>query len=117
MTIINKTYGFIFVHVPKTGGTSVKEYFRAYGGADDLHIGGPADAERVRAFSELDLKKHSPVVQIRRAMGRAEFDRYFKFCVVRNPFIRTLSLFRFLKFNFRSWPRSSMMDEINTIEQ
>jgi hypothetical protein len=117
MTIINSSYRFIFIHIPKTGGTSVKEHLRQYCRDGDVHIDRPADAERLGTPDGIQLKKHSSAPQVRKALGRTEFDAFFKFCVVRNPFIRTISLFRFLKFNFRSWPRAELMESINTLEE
>jgi hypothetical protein len=117
MTIINRTYGFVFIHVPKTGGTSVKEHLRQYSKETDVHIDRPADAEQLVSVNGVKLAKHSSATQIRKLLGRTEFEGFFKFCVVRNPFVRTMSLFRFLKFNFRSWPRAHLMQEINTLEE
>jgi hypothetical protein len=115
MTIINSTHHFIFIHVPKTGGTSVKEYLRAYRGQTDLHVNRPTDVGPAALLNGMAIKKHSSASQIRRALGPAEFDRFFKFCVVRNPFVRAMSLFRFLKFNFRSWPNAEVMETIDTL--
>jgi hypothetical protein len=117
MTIINRSYGFIFIHIPKTGGTSVKEHLRQYREDTDVHVDRPADADPLGSPNGVALKKHSSAVQVRKALGRPEYDNFFKFCVVRNPFVRTMSLFRFLKFNFRSWPRADLMEDINTLEE
>lgn len=117
MTIINNTYGFIFIHVPKTGGTSVKEHFREYCREGDVHINLRSGAEPSRSVGGVKLRKHSTARVVCKVIGKVEYDRLFKFCVVRNPFIRTLSLFRFLKFNFRSWSGSEMMDELHTLEE
>lgn len=117
MTIINRTHRFIFIHVPKTGGTSVTEYLRGYGGEDDLYVDRPTAAGSETPLGAARLRKHSSAVQVRKELGSQEFDSFFKFCVVRNPFVRTMSLFRFLKFNFRSWPRSHVMENINSLEE
>jgi len=117
MTIVNTTYGFIFIHIPKTGGTSVKEHLRDYCREGDVHINLRSGAEPSRSVGRFRVRKHSTARVVCKVVGRAEYDRLFKFCVVRNPFIRTLSLFRFLKFNFRSWQRSEVMDELHTLEE
>jgi hypothetical protein len=117
MTVINRTHGFIFIHIPKTGGTSIKEQLREYGHEADIYIDRPADAAALVGINERKIRKHSSAVQVHQALGSAEFDRLFKFCFVRNPFIRTMSLFRFLRFNFRSWPRSEMMESLDTLEK
>jgi hypothetical protein len=64
----------IFVHIPKTAGVSVvKALFGSFGG------------------------HHTPLWLYRLLYTRAEFDAYFKFAFVRNPWDRLLSAFLFLK--------------------
>jgi hypothetical protein len=117
MTIINKTHRFIFIHIPKTGGTSVKEQLRQYRTASDLYINHPADTQGFASARAVKIRKHSSAIEVRTALGAAEFSRFFKFCAVRNPFSRTISLFRFLKFNFRAWPRSDVMEKMDSLEE
>ena len=66
-------YRCIFVHVPKAAGISVA---RALFG----NLGGG----------------HNPIAVYRYVFSEAEFQSYFKFTFVRNPWDRTLSAFRFL---------------------
>jgi hypothetical protein len=115
MTIINRTHQFIFIHVPKTGGTSMKEHFHSYNGEYDVLVNRPSDLDEA-GLNGISIRKHSSALQIRDAIGGAEYDRLFKFCVVRNPFIRTISIFRFLKFNFRSWPSAHVMEDLHSLE-
>jgi chondroitin 4-sulfotransferase 11 len=65
-------YGFIFIHIPKTGGSSI-----------------------VQALLKSD-SRHIPVSEYLRANPQ-KFRRYFKFSFVRNPFDRLVSSFHFLK--------------------
>jgi len=64
---------FIFVHVPKAAGTSVS---RAIG--DDLIL-------------------HYTALEYRRIFGKKDFDDYYKFAIVRNPWDRLYSAYSFLK--------------------
>jgi hypothetical protein len=116
MTIVNFSHKFIYVHIPKTAGTSLKEYFRAFEQAGDIHIQRQADAERAAANSHILLGKHSRAVQICQAIGEERFDSFFKFSLVRNPFDRTVSTFLFLKHNFRNWSNSAAMDKFESLE-
>jgi len=116
MTIVNFSHKFIYVHIPKTAGTSLKEYFRAFEQEGDIHIQRQADADRAVASSHILLGKHSRAVQIRQAIGDDRFNSYFKFSLVRNPFDRTVSTFLFLKHSFRNWSNSAVMDKFESLE-
>lgn len=82
--VINDRYRFVFVHIPKTGGTSIQEALIQIPGRSDL----AAKHTKHETPSELNLR-----------IGRqraGEISDYFFFCFVRNPWDRFLSLFRFL---------------------
>lgn len=64
----------IFVHIPKTGGTSICE---------SLFSGNCAGHAR---FAQLEM-----------LFSQQELRKFFKFCFVRNPWDRFLSAFRYLK--------------------
>ena len=113
MTIISRTHRFIFIHVPKTAGTSIKEHFAAVWNADEKHILPTRSAQTGLGID--GFKKHSTAIEVRDILG-SEFSDFFTFSVVRNPFIRTVSLFRFLKFTFVSWPRARRMEKFKTLE-
>lgn len=66
--------GVVFVHVPKTGGTSVARAL----------YGGPGGG-------------HRTVRDYRRELGADALDRAFSFAVVRDPLDRLASAFRYLK--------------------
>jgi hypothetical protein len=97
--IINHTHRFIFVHVPKTAGTSVSTALSKYSTYRDLEIGGTPLGEAVQPFmsDRFGLRKHSTAANIRDVVGAASFQSYFSFCLVRNPFNRLQSTYHFLK--------------------
>jgi hypothetical protein len=64
----------IFFHIPKTGGNSIYESL----------------------FSK-EVWGHRDVSYYRFVFGRKKFNRYFKFCLVRNPYQRVYSAYCFLK--------------------
>lgn len=120
MTIINRSHMFIFIHVPKTAGTSVKTHLKRFQTAGDLCLERYAGAHESLGKgdpAECNLRKHSRALEVCAEIGRAEFMRFFRFSCVRNPFDRARSIFDFLKFKFRSWPRSGIMDRFDTLEQ
>ena len=94
--IISHAHKFVFVAVPKTGTHSIREALRP-------HL-GPDDEEQVRLFVEKKLKHpelaaighgHISLRQLRAQMDPAQFDPYFKFAFVRNPFDRFVSFCAF----------------------
>ena len=117
MTIINHTHRFLFVHVPKTAGTSVKRFLNGYAMPGDICIAVKSDAEAAKANVGLAIQKHSTAAQIRKKLGPDTYSQYFRFAVARNPFGRAVSIYHFLKYNFRSWPKSEVMDSFGSFEE
>ena len=68
--MINHKHKFIFIHIPRTGGTSIEKHF-GYNG-DPAWWGG-------------DGKKHWNLNQYKEALSNEQFDNYFKFTFIRNP--------------------------------
>ena len=64
----------IFLHIPKTGGVSVS-----------------------RALYGNLAASHKTIEQYQLAFSARDFNRYFKFCFVRNPWDRLYSAYRFLR--------------------
>lgn len=90
--IISHQHRFIFVAVPKTGTHSVRQALREHMGPDDL--------EQVKLFVEKKFPwpelaqlghGHISLQQLRPFLPPKQFDRYFKFAFVRNPFDRFVS--------------------------
>ncbi len=73
----------IYIHIPKTAGISInKALFGNYGGG------------------------HKTVLVYKRIFGPVLFNRYFTFTFVRNPYVRLLSAYRFVKnggFKKQEW--------------
>jgi hypothetical protein len=99
MAIINNSKKFIFVHVPKAAGTSVTNTLSKYTSYQDLEIGGTLFGEQIQPAykSRFGLAKHTPAAGIREIIGTADWDKMFKFSIVRNPYDRVISTFKFLK--------------------
>jgi len=97
--IINNTFKFIFVHVPKSAGTTVTKLLSEYSAYCDIEVGGTAMGEAVQPFfrNRYGLSKHSTATEIRTVVGEAIWKRYFTFAFVRNPYARAHSSYRFLR--------------------
>ena len=115
--ILSRTYDFLFVHVPKTAGMAVSNDLSRFTTDQDLYLCEPWDERNLRNARMYNLSKHSAAAEIRRAISAEEFDPLFKFAFVRDPYARAYSLFRFLKYNFREWKRSAIMDTFDTFDQ
>ena len=70
----------IFIHIPKTGGTSIEQYISDHG-RHYLRYLGIMNNRSAHHFTAIELRKQ--VYQI--------FNYYYKFSIVRNPYDRLLS--------------------------
>lgn len=68
----------IFLHVPKTGGTTIKRLFDI----PLLHDSNPAVTPS---------PQHLTCARLRERLGNKKYDSYYKFAIVRNPWSRILS--------------------------
>lgn len=99
MTIINNSHKFIFIHVPKAAGTSVTNILSKYTTYKDLEIGGTHFGEQIQpAYKKrFGISKHSPASGIREVIGEEAWNEMFTFSIVRNPYDRAISTYKFLK--------------------
>jgi len=70
----------IFIHIPKTAGTSV-EQFLIDKGRNEISFRGVNNNRSMHHYSSLKLQKIIPL----------KFNQYYKFSIVRNPYDRLLS--------------------------
>lgn len=99
MSVINHTWKFIFVHIPKCGGTSVAHALDPLCTYKDQVLGGTPEGELIhRAFQrKFGMAKHSLGVELRRVLGHETWTTYTTFATIRDPRERTMSTFRYLK--------------------
>lgn len=100
--IISHRHRYVFVHIPKTGGTSLTLALENRVGAKDIILSdtpkGIKRRARVKdATSRGRLWKHSTLADIEGLVDPAIFDDYLLFTLVRNPWDRTLSYYSWLR--------------------
>jgi|19_taG_2_1085344.scaffolds.fasta_scaffold00919_7 hypothetical protein len=72
--LLSHKHKFIFIHIPKTGGTSIKRALLPYSDVENR-----------------DESKHKTSVFWKKQLGKKTWKSYFKFVFVRNPWDRMVS--------------------------
>ena len=100
--IISSGRNYIFVHIPKTGGTSLAQALEARAMKDDVLIGDTPKAlkrrHRLKGVQAAGrLWKHSTLADIDGLVPMAQIRRAFTFTLVRNPWDRLVSYYHWLR--------------------
>lgn len=100
--IISPGRNFIFVHIPKTGGTSFALSLEQRAMKDDILIGDTPKARRRRKrIKDLEaagrLWKHSTLADIEGVVGVDDIAAAFTVTLVRNPWDRLVSYYHWLR--------------------
>lgn len=124
--IISHKYKFIFIKTGKTAGTSIETYLSQYCGEDDIltpiypHMEGhsprnfqgywnispellssplPLWKPLLQSFLKKEkFYNHISALTVKQRVPQEIWDSYFKFCVERNPWDKTLSHFHMYKY-------------------
>ena len=103
--IISYSKNFIYIHLDKTGGTSIEECLTPYLDFNDILFGGVTLGQYLEdaylkyygdKYWSLGIHKHSTAEQIKKYVG-SFWDSSYKFSTVRNPIDIMLSLYHYNK--------------------
>lgn len=100
--IISPGRKFIFVHIPKTGGTAMALALEGRAQAEDMLIGDTPKARRRRARlkgveARGRLWKHSTLADIDGLVSQETLSAAFVFTLVRNPWDQMVSYYHWLR--------------------
>lgn len=100
--ILSRGRRYIFIHIPKTGGTSLALALEGRAMKDDLMLGDTPKALKRRrrlagAQARGRLWKHSRLADIEGLVTRDEIDDFLVFTMVRNPWDRVVSYYHWLQ--------------------
>ncbi|WP_010139427.1 sulfotransferase family 2 domain-containing protein [Oceanicola sp. S124] len=100
--ILSRGRRYIFIHIPKTGGTSMALALEARAMKDDILLGDTPKARRRRhrvagIASRGRLWKHATLADIEGLASPAEIDDFFVFTLIRNPWDRIASYYLWLR--------------------
>jgi hypothetical protein len=99
--MVSHKHKVIFVHIPKAAGSSVEDLFLRdlnlnFQNAHSLLIGNSFNKNLgPRQFAHLTAKEYTDLSFISKKL----FDEYFKFSIVRNPYDRLYSTYKYLRFD------------------
>jgi hypothetical protein len=102
--MVSTDKNFLFIHIPKTGGSSINHLLYPY-----------------RDF-ELSTIHHVPVETFRNWTPTEVFDSLYKFCFVRNPWDLQVSVWRYavknvgLNIDFKSYIKWKFIDNTNILD-
>ena len=99
--VISKKHNFLFIHVPKTAGTSLTKALEPYGDPN------PTDRlSKIRSYLNLVSKNdpiyfpiHSTWEYAQNRLGTEQYEKMFTFAFVRNPWDRLVSYYHYVLNN------------------
>ncbi|HHC29187.1 MAG TPA: Type II secretory pathway, pullulanase PulA [Rhodobacterales bacterium] len=123
--ILSRGRRYIFIHAPKTGGTSLALALEARAMADDIMLGDtPKARKRRRRLRDVEasgrLWKHAMLSDLYGLATQEEMEAFFVFTLVRNPWDRMVSYYHWLgaqSFDHPAVARAQTSDFASFIRQ
>jgi hypothetical protein len=102
---ISKSHNFVFIHIPKTAGTSIE---RCLLDNNLISVGsqwlqGKIDNNEFKQSKYSNQYwHHLNTCEVRQAIGKEQWSNYFKFTFVRNPWDRAVSFYYYIKQSIKN---------------
>ena len=127
MVLVSHKYKFIYIKNRKVAGSSVESFFgrfclspdKTYSYADKIFsniddygiIGGRGMNDDTNSLFE----SHASAIEIRNKIGINKFNKYLKFCVIRNPYDKMVSFFFYknLPISFKEFVKKFHCNNLN----
>lgn len=93
--LISHKYKYIFIHVPKCGGTTVTRYLQSIPGAVDVESSRDEKSPLWVHTTLSNLKKYFSQQRKQSNTSNWVWDDYYKFCFIRNPWDTVVSLYHY----------------------
>ena len=116
--IISHGRRYIFVHAPKTAGTSMALALEARAMKDDIMLGDtPKAVKRRRRLKDVQTRgrlwKHATLADIDGLVTPQELDQLFAFTLVRNPWDRMVSYYHWLRAQSFDHPAVALAQQLD----
>ena len=95
--IFSPQRNFCFIHVPKTGGTSIEHAYSQAVTFGDIILDGSSSTMSRFYLETLNLGRHASAAQIVDMIGLVAFQSMFSVAVIRDPVERMISYFRWIQ--------------------
>ncbi len=115
--LISHKYKFIFIHVWKTGGTSIYESLLPFTETKDAKQSlMDRLLKKERKPVSLDFEKHIMTGELKKKIPSNYFDPYFKFAFVRNPLSWEVSYYHFITQKRNNHPQQEVIRNLGSFE-
>ena len=116
--ILSTGRGYVFIHIPKTGGTSLARALELRAMKDDILLGDTPKARKRRhrvagVTTRGRLWKHSTLADIDGLVPGEVLDGLFAFTLVRNPWDRAVSYYHWLQTQTFDHPAVQLAQDLD----
>jgi len=114
--IISHSHKFIFIHVYKTAGTSIRKklspYIHAKPSTNFIHrIINPAESVYSNKFNT-----HVSAAELKKSIPANIWNSYFKFAIVRNPWDWQVSLYTYMQKTQETHPQGELINKLSDFD-